>query len=207
MRYCEVCGFVMDELSCDRDKQNCPICSGMFSEDDMTALRYAELSEQEKDNYDEQLYNLIISNPNFDRRTHYRNELNIENGWSYVHFRPEKMFQYDPHAVASASKDNIEAWIEDRKVNEPFKPFPPIDGIKAREVAKNAEITRKAIERGYFNEQPKQSANVPKCPICNSTNLSKISAMKKAGKIGLFGIFGAGDIGKTYKCNNCGSRF
>ena len=47
----------------------------------------------------------------------------------------------------------------------------------------------------------------PKCPICNSTNLSKISTIKKATKIGLFGIFGAGDIGKTYKCNNCGSKF
>ena len=49
--------------------------------------------------------------------------------------------------------------------------------------------------------------NMPHCPICNSTNLSKISTVKKATKIGLFGIFGAGDIGKTYKCNNCGSRF
>lgn len=54
--------------------------------------------------------------------------------------------------------------------------------------------------------QTKQEC-VPKCPICQSTNLSKISAVKKAGKIGLFGIFGAGDIGKTYKCNNCGSKF
>lgn len=47
----------------------------------------------------------------------------------------------------------------------------------------------------------------PKCPICQSTNLSKISSLKKAAKVGLFGIFGAGDIGKTWKCNNCGSRF
>ena len=49
--------------------------------------------------------------------------------------------------------------------------------------------------------------NTPKCPICNSTNLSKISTLKKAGKIGLFGIFGAGDVGKTWQCNNCGSKF
>ena len=47
----------------------------------------------------------------------------------------------------------------------------------------------------------------PKCPICQSTNLTKISTVKKATKIGLFGIFGAGDIGKTCKCNNCGSKF
>lgn len=47
----------------------------------------------------------------------------------------------------------------------------------------------------------------PKCPICGSARLSKISTMKKAGKVGLFGIFGAGDIGKTWKCDNCGSKF
>ena len=56
-------------------------------------------------------------------------------------------------------------------------------------------------------DKPAQPANVPKCPICQSTNLSKISTVGKAAKIGLFGIFGAGDIGKTWKCNNCGSKF
>lgn len=55
--------------------------------------------------------------------------------------------------------------------------------------------------------QSQQSTNTPKCPICQSTNLSKISTASKAGKIALFGIFGAGDIGKTWKCNNCGSKF
>ena len=43
--------------------------------------------------------------------------------------------------------------------------------------------------------------------LTQSTNLSKISTFKKATKIGLFGIFGAGDIGKTWKCNDCGSKF
>lgn len=52
-----------------------------------------------------------------------------------------------------------------------------------------------------------QQTYTPKCPICGSANLSKISTVTKATKIGLFGIFGAGDIGKTWKCKNCGSRF
>ena len=73
------------------------------------------------------------------------------------------------------------------------------------------------IRKGNYNkrmsviklekERMGQIGNTPKCPICQSTNLSKISNLKKAGKIGLFGIFGAGDIGKTWKCNNCGSKF
>ncbi len=49
--------------------------------------------------------------------------------------------------------------------------------------------------------------NVPECPICGSTDLSKITIAHKAGKIALFGIFGMGDNGKTWKCNNCGSKF
>lgn len=47
----------------------------------------------------------------------------------------------------------------------------------------------------------------PKCPICGSTKLTKISTITKAAKISAFGIYGAGDIGKTYKCNNCGGKF
>lgn len=75
-------------------------------------------------------------------------------------------------------------------------------------------IRKHCPEMGYrcFNkdgsEQPSPvEQNVPKCPTCGSPDLSKISTVKKAAKIGMFGIFGAGDIGKTWKCNNCGSRF
>lgn len=53
----------------------------------------------------------------------------------------------------------------------------------------------------------KTNGQVPHCPICGSANLSKISAVKKAAKVGFFGLFGAGDLGKTWKCNNCGSKF
>lgn len=52
-----------------------------------------------------------------------------------------------------------------------------------------------------------KTAKVPTCPICKSTDLTKISTAKKATKIALFGIFGMGDNGKTWKCNNCGSKF
>ena len=43
--------------------------------------------------------------------------------------------------------------------------------------------------------------------LTQSTNLSKISAGKKVAKVALFGIFGMGDNGKTWKCNDCGSKF
>ena len=62
-------------------------------------------------------------------------------------------------------------------------------------------------EIAHNNQVAADWFNKPKCPICGSTNLSKISMMKKATKIAAFGIFGMGDNGKTWKCNNCGSKF
>lgn len=97
--------------------------------------------------------------------------------------------------------------MKQRKANEPFKPFPPIDIEKARQAAEDAEIEHWKIENGYYSDSDVEQVNVPRCPMCQSTNLSKISSLKKATKIGLFGIFGAGDVGKTWKCNSCGSRF
>lgn len=68
---------------------------------------------------------------------------------------------------------------------------------------KQVEEIRKQTQESRSSQQ----TNIPKCPICQSTNLSKITNTRKAGKIALFGIFGAGDLGKTWKCNNCGSKF
>ena len=71
--------------------------------------------------------------------------------------------------------------------------------------------TKKYLARMKANPPQKPcfqtSTNIPKCPICGSTDLSKITLTHKAGKIALFGIFGMGDNGKTWKCNNCGSKF
>lgn len=63
-----------------------------------------------------------------------------------------------------------------------------------------------SIKESIINK-PQPSLNKPHCPICNSTNLSKITTTKKVAKIAAFGIFGMGDNGKTWKCNNCGSKF
>lgn len=62
-------------------------------------------------------------------------------------------------------------------------------------------------EQAHNNAVAQELLNKPHCPICNSTNLSKITTTHKVVKIAAFGIFGMGDNGKTWKCNNCGSRF
>lgn len=56
-------------------------------------------------------------------------------------------------------------------------------------------------------EKDKQSC-IPKCPIWGSTNINKISIGGRAVKTAVFGVIGAvDDAGKTYKCENCGSKF
>lgn len=84
----------------------------------------------------------------------------------------------------------------------------------SEEAVKNREEQEQEQEQERYNRlhSPssggyKNTKNVPKCPICQSTNLSKITVAQKAGKIALFGVFGMGDNGKTWKCNNCGSKF
>lgn len=53
----------------------------------------------------------------------------------------------------------------------------------------------------------KQSC-IPKCPICSSQNINKITFSNRAIKTVAFGVIGAmDDSGKTYQCNNCGSKF
>lgn len=49
---------------------------------------------------------------------------------------------------------------------------------------------------------------VPKCPICGSSNIKKITMTTRAVKTAAFGVAGAvDDAGKTYKCENCDSKF
>lgn len=198
MRYCEKCGYVMDEFDYWRDKQNCPICSGMWSEDDMTAIRYAKLSESEKDEYDEQLLNLIKSSPIFDKGAFYCNGNSTKNGGFWAGFRIDKWKQLD----LSVPMEQIDETIEDRKNREPFKPFPPIDTVKAREVAENAERTQRLIESGFFSKNSAEQTNVPKCPTCQSTNISRISTTSKVVNTAMFGIFGQ-KRKHQFKCNNC----
>lgn len=45
------------------------------------------------------------------------------------------------------------------------------------------------------------------CPVCGSRSVQKISAVGKYAKIGVLGILGADDLGKTWKCTVCGSKF
>ena len=45
-----------------------------------------------------------------------------------------------------------------------------------------------------------------KCPSCGSTNISKIGIIDRAVSVGLVGL-ASSKIGKTHKCNHCGTTW
>jgi hypothetical protein len=51
-----------------------------------------------------------------------------------------------------------------------------------------------------------EASMVPKCPYCQSTNISKIGTLNRMASVGLFGL-ASSKIGKTHKCNSCGSTW
>ena len=127
--------------------------------------------------------------------------------------------------------DQIDNFVEDKNVNECVwyilselresnKENEAIKYIKDffkcdEDTAKDAfEIFKKEMgeppsqeQIAHANAVAKELLNKPKCPICGSKNLSKYNSFGKALKMAKYGIFGMYDNGKTYICNNCGSKF
>ena len=97
--------------------------------------------------------------------------------------------------------NSIDVNIDKKIFDEYIKGNPQFD----EELYRSRINKEKLLQQATFDKQ--RESNKPKCPICQSTNLSKITTLQKTGKIALFGIFGMGDNGKTWKCNNCGSKF
>lgn len=192
MRYCVHCGHIIDEFDFDRDKFNCGICDAILLEDNMTALKYAELSEQEKDEYELQLLNTIKNSVGFDEGCFQRN-CSMDNGAFWKGFRLDKYANF-------ISSEAFEFYTEQRKKNEPFKPFPPIDKEKAR------QHTHDSVELMKQIQEKNSSNNVPKCPSCGSSNISKIGVVNRVVSTTMFGL-ASSQIGKTHKCNNCGTTW
>lgn len=185
MRYCAHCGHIIDEYDFDRNSFNCGICDAILLEDDMTALKYAELSEQEKDEYEQQLLNIIKNSIGFDEG-YFQMYCSMENGKFWVGFRPDKYLQLHVFKKEEHKQD----YLKFRKFNEPFKPFPPIDKEKAR-----------AYTHSTSNIQKQE--NIPKCPTCNSTNITRISTTSKVVNVAMFGFLGQ-KRKHQFKCKNCG---
>lgn len=193
MRYCVHCGHIFDEYDFYRNSFNCHICDAVLLEDDMTALKYANLTELEKDAYEEQLLNTIKNSIGFNEEL-FKKYCSTENGKFWVGFRIDKYAEYNSH-------EKVEFYTNIRKANEPFQPFPPMDKEKARQHTDFVVSQQKWIE-----EKIKQERDIPRCPTCQSTNIEKISVAKKTLGGIMFGLFSS-NVRNTFFCNNCGYKW
>ena len=124
--------------------------------------------------------------------------LGLEEDCSYCCYKLQDTEYYFTESVERGNlKPEIRKAIFEKYIKN--SPLYSEEAVKDREEKEDWEMI--SLPSSY---KPK---NTPKCPICQSTNLSKITTVQKAGKIALFGVFGMGDNGKTWKCNNCGSKF
>lgn len=51
-----------------------------------------------------------------------------------------------------------------------------------------------------------EKSRIPKCPSCGSANVSKIGVVNRMVSTHFLGL-GSSKIGKTHKCNNCGTMW
>lgn len=76
----------------------------------------------------------------------------------------------------------------------------------------NAEFNQKmaigkAIGNGAKPEEAfKGNFSIVKCPSCGSSNISKVGIASRIVSAGVFGL-ASSKIGKTHKCNNCGTMW
>ena len=114
------------------------------------------------------------------------------------------------HPVPSEFLDNdLDCFFKDDKTEQQFideyiKTSPEFDQYlfdhRDEVIEEKSRPIKAALEKG------KGTSNTPKCPICGSTNISKIGTINRAVSVGLLGL-ASSKIGKTHKCNKCGSTW
>lgn len=119
-----------------------------------------------------------------------------------------KVFPVPDEFLGGKSKGFIKKDLEQQFIDEYIKSSPEFDqylfdhrdeDLSRRRMEDSAKLAHgKAIMEG--------KNSVPKCPTCGSTNISKISTLNRAVSVGVFGL-ASSKIGKTHKCNKCGSTW
>lgn len=116
---------------------------------------------------------------------------------------PDEYFADHPNFKILLSKDMEQKLINDLVLTSPnFDQyyFDHKDEIKEQQ----DRDLRAKMEHGKAVLEGK--SRVPKCPSCGSSNISKIGVINRTVSTHFLGL-ASSKIGKTHKCNNCGTTW
>lgn len=186
MKYCLKCGEIVADNSMFKDMNDCMNCNIQFQVDDMTGEMFESLSENDKQQYADQLLQKIMDSDIFDQ------------DFFKKHHEGANLYQcwwFDKYEELGGKFSGRYETNEQRKQR--------LD----REYGKNSQAYQQAVVEQYIQaDRERKSSNQVKCAYCNSTNVKKISATSKVVNTALFGILGT-KRHKQWHCNNCNSDF
>lgn len=192
VKYCLKCGRICAENSSQSyyNDNKCDCCGYKLVEDDMTPEKYDNLTEDEKDKYEQNLLKTIQNSSVFDEGLYSMyNKYGTSN--FYYYFRFDKFEQMTGKRAGRKRTPEEEQQIKQR-LEEQY--------------GKNSPAYQQAIVQNCINAEramKQESSNIPKCPTCNSTNITRISTTSKVVNVAMFGLLGQ-KRKHQFKCKNCG---
>lgn len=93
-----------------------------------------------------------------------------------------------------------DGWYQCMNCRYPLKRAEEVNNVK------HPELNPMLSNNHVIGEVNNFTNSKPKCPYCQSTNIKKISTINRMVSTGLFGL-ASSKVGKTHKCNNCGTTW
>ncbi len=110
--------------------------------------------------------------------------------------------------LGGKSKGFIKKDLKEQFINDYIKSSPEFDQYLFEH--RDEDLHNRRMENRTKLEHGKavleEQSRTPKCPSCGSNNISKIGVVGRAVSFKLVG-FASSKIGKTHKCNNCGTMW
>lgn len=100
--------------------------------------------------------------------------------------------------------DDTEQWFIDKYIKSSPTLDPYLFEHRDEILAEKSAKLKAQLEYGKAIQEEK--SRVPKCPSCGSSNISKIGIINRAVSTHFFGL-ASSKIGKTHKCNHCGTTW